>query len=505
MNFIKRKLTDETATTALGRELSLFCRKGLTICLHGDLGAGKTTLARALIQALSDTGKIPDVPSPTFSLMQPYDELRIDVHHFDLYRIDQIDEIYELGLFDDMENRLTLIEWPDRLGSEIPPDRLDVYLEIEDSTRSAKISGLGETAPIVNRMATVAKFLTDSEWSNAQRCFLQGDASARRYERLTQADGGKAILMDMPKASDGPTIRDGKTYSQIAHIAEGIVPVAAINAKLLDMGFSAPRSLQQDLENGLMIIEDFGDNVFGTMFGNKQDIEQPMETATELLVEMTSMKWPDVVDDHKIARFDCPAFVMEAELLLDWFWPLQKTGQADGQVRQSFIDIWKQLFALIKTDQPVWVLRDFHSPNLIWMPERQGIKRVGLIDTQDCLLGHPAYDLVSILQDARIDLPRHFETKLHEHYLSLRQRRDENFDAPAFETAYAVFGAQRATKILGIFARLYMRDGKPGYLQHIPRVSAALEKNLRHPALGNLADWYKTNLPVPERQSGDLP
>jgi len=491
---------------ALGRELSLFCRKGLAICLHGDLGAGKTTLARALIQALSGTGEIPDVPSPTFSLMQPYDELRIEVHHFDLYRIDQIDEVYELGLFDDMENRLTIIEWPDRLGSETPPDRLDVYLvEIEDSTRSVKISGLGEAVPIVNRMATVAKFLADSEWGNAQRCFLQGDASARRYERLTQADGSKAILMDMPKIPDGPVIRDGKTYSQIAHIAEGIVPVAAINAKLLDMGFSAPRSLQQDLENGLMIIEDFGDKVFGAMIGDKQDVGPPMQVATQLLVETTSMNWPSEVDGYEIALFDFPTFAMEAELLLDWFWPLQKAGPADSLVRKSFIDIWKRLFRLVETDHPVWVLRDFHSPNLIWMPERTGIKQVGLIDTQDCLLGHPAYDLVSMLQDARVDLPDDCEAKLLMLYQELRLARDPNFDIQAFETAYAVFGAQRATKILGIFARLYVRDGKPGYLQHVPRVSAGLERNLRHPALDDLAEWYRAHLPVAERQTGNLP
>ncbi len=190
---------------------------------------------------------------------------------------------------------------------------------------------------------------------------------------------------------------------------------------------------------------------------------------------------------------------MEASLLLDWFWPLQKGHRADEQSRDSFFEIWAQLFKLTETDHRVWVLRDFHSPNLIWLPDRTDIRRVGLIDTQDCVLGHPAYDLVSMLQDARVDLPTGFEAKYFEYYCGLRRQREPQFNADAFGAAYAVLGAQRATKILGIFARLYKRDGKPEYLRHVLRVSTALEKNLNHPALADLAAWYDKNLPKKDR------
>ena len=512
---IKRKLENETATKALGQELSLFVRRGMVICLYGDLGAGKTTLARALVQALSAQDENLEVPSPTFALLQPYEDLRLCVHHYDLYRISDVDEAYDLGLFDDVDERLTIIEWPQHLGDQLPESRIDVCLAIKGDQRVATISGFGAMETVIRRIELVTNFLSDGDWQNAQRSFLQGDASARRYERLTSDDGSSALLMDMPTASDGPVIKDGKTYSQIAHIAEGIVVVAGVNKELCRQGFSAPVSLQQDLSNGLMIIEDFGDQVFGNLLNNGDDISQPMQVATELLAEMAILQWPRSATikgqkDHEVFDFDHGAYEIEASLLLDWFWPLVKGENPDAKVRQQFFEGWKNVFPLIETDHRVWVLRDFHSPNLIWLPERDGIGRVGLIDTQDCLMGHPAYDLVSMLQDARVDLPDGFEAKYYQYYCQLRQQQTDRFDKlafdrPAFDAAYAVLGAQRATKILGIFARLYKRDGKPQYLRHIPRVSAALEKNLRHPALSELAAWYQRYLPTADRLISENP
>ena len=143
----------------------------------------------------------------------------------------------------------------------------------------------------------------------------------------------------------------------------------------------------------------------------------------------------------------------------------------------------------------MWTLRDYHSPNLIWLPGREGIARVGLIDTQDCVLGHPAYDLVSLLQDARVDIPRQTADRLLDYYCALR-RTVARFDEGSLRLAFAVFGAQRATKILGIFARLSRRDGKHQYLRHIPRVSGYLERNLAHPALAPLKQWFDKHLPV---------
>ena len=140
-------------------------------------------------------------------------------------------------------------------------------------------------------------------------------------------------------------------------------------------------------------------------------------------------------------------------------------------------------------------MRDFHSPNLHWLPGREGLKRLGLVDFQDSVLGPPAYDLASLLQDARVDIPDDMELRLIAHYARRRAGADPAFDAAAFTAAYAVMGAQRATKILGIFARLDKRDGKPQYLAHLPRIERYLAKSLAHPLMQPVKVWYQTHLP----------
>jgi hypothetical protein len=143
------------------------------------------------------------------------------------------------------------------------------------------------------------------------------------------------------------------------------------------------------------------------------------------------------------------------------------------------------------------VLRDFHSPNLLWLDGRDGIAQVGILDFQDAVIGPFAYDLASLLQDARVDVPEELEIALYGRYVQARRDADKNFDADAFARLYATVAAQRATKILGIFARLDQRDNKPQYLQHLPRVFACLRRALTHPDLAGLKDWYLANVPPP--------
>jgi N-acetylmuramate 1-kinase len=161
---------------------------------------------------------------------------------------------------------------------------------------------------------------------------------------------------------------------------------------------------------------------------------------------------------------------------------------------------WAQALPAAHALAPVWMLRDYHSPNLIWLPERSGIERVGLLDVQDCVFGHPAYDLASLLQDARVDIPAALASTLFERYCAARQS-STRFNRAKFEAAYAVLGAQRATKILGIFARLSRRDGKHQYLRHLPRVSRTLEANLAHPALAPVRQWFERHLPLDVREA----
>ena len=496
------RLKGEAHTAELAAELALYAQPGMFVCLKGSLGAGKTVFARAFLRALAANEGL-EVPSPTFTLVQPYDETRIPVWHVDLYRISAIDEIDELGLFDGAGERVTLLEWPQRIAGMEPSSRIEVLLEGSGEIRDVSLTGHGKEISTIDRIKTVRAFLKSAGWENAQRAFLQGDASARRYERLSSAGGQKAILMDMPSRPDGPPVHDNRTYSSIAHLAEGTRQVEAIAAQLRHCGFCAPQIFAADHAAGLMLTEDLGDEVYSSMLARGDDMEEPMRAAVDVLVAMAACQWPGSVslaDGSRctIAGYDEAAYEIEVSLLLDWFWPLTRADKPDADVKKAYFAAWREVFPLFAHSREIWVLRDYHSPNLIWQPGNDGVKRVGLIDTQDCIAGHPAYDLVSLLQDARNDLPEGMETRLFEYYC--KARSGTGFDITAFHAAYSGLGAQRATKILGIFARLYKRDGKPQYLAHIPRVSAALEKNLAHRALAPVRRWFEEYLPAASRK-----
>jgi hypothetical protein len=200
-------------------------------------------------------------------------------------------------------------------------------------------------------------------------------------------------------------------------------------------------------------------------------------------------------ENYRIPIYDVDALSIETELLLDWYAPCIACVQLASGAKATFVNLWRQVIQDILAARPAWTLRDYHSPNLLWLAGREGIAKVGILDFQDCVLGHPAYDVVSLLQDARVDVPQATELKLLAHYARLRRDADPGFDAAAFARAYAILGAQRATKILGIFARLDERDHKPQYLAHLPRVEKYLATDLTHPALAELKLWYEEHLP----------
>ncbi len=200
-------------------------------------------------------------------------------------------------------------------------------------------------------------------------------------------------------------------------------------------------------------------------------------------------------DTYRIPAYDIDALSIEVELLLDWYAPYIACVQLFSSAKATFVNLWRQAVQDIVSQRPGWTLRDFHSPNLLWLAAREGIAKVGILDFQDCVLGHPAYDVVSLLQDARVDIPEEQELTLLAYYARLRRTADPSFDIGEFLRAYAILGAQRATKILGIFARLDERDRKPQYLAHLPRVEKYLCRNLRHPALEELKQWYEEQLP----------
>ena len=494
-------LADEQATTAFGAQLALFLKAGDVVALTGDLGAGKTTLARSAIRTLApDDGEF-EVPSPTFTLVQAYDFTRIPVTHFDLYRIVAAEEVLELGFDEALQEGAVFVEWPERMAGYLPGTRLDIAISYDDAGgRRAVLIGHGSWAARLERMQAIDEFIAGTDWSRAERTHLQGDASARRYERLVHADGARALLMDMPARPDGVPVRDGKAYSALVHLAEDIGAVVAMTNGLLDLGLAVPKILYCDLAQGLALIEDFGDLVLGTLDPDGPDVEAAYGVACDVLAHIAVNPCPREVplpggSHHMVHDFDLDVMQMEAGLLLDWYWPELHGEPVTTEVRRGFDAIWDRLHAKLDLSAAVWILRDFHSPNLIWRPEQEGLSRLGLIDYQDAVMGHAAYDLASLLQDARIDVTEQRERHFFERYLDTRRGADSTFDVDSFTVAYAVLGAQRCSKILGIFTRLNRRDGKPGYLRHIPRVSQYLERNLRHPALSELKAWFDANLP----------
>ena len=498
-------LVDETATESLAADVASLVRPGDLVTLSGDLGAGKTTFARALIRTLTNEPEL-EVPSPTFTLIQVYESAAADaprypIVHADLFRIKEASELAELGWDEAADGALVLVEWPERAGDGLATDRLDVafHVDVEKGAdfRTASVTGIGAFAARLAHQKAMREILERSGFRDAERTFLLGDASTRAYERLTKADGTSAILMISPPRADGPPIRFGKSYSGIAHLAEDIRPYVAVAAGLRDLGFSAPAVSAHDAPTGFAVIEDLGSNLVVDQDG---PILERYAEAIAALAVLHGTERPRALPDGSGGEYDIPPYDMEAltvesELLLDWYAPHVARANPASGVKSDFSDIWRGLFADIVAAPSTWTLRDYHSPNLIWLPEREGIARIGMIDFQDCVLGHPAYDVASLLQDARVTVAGDLELKLLGLYAKLRRARDPAFDMADFARAYAVLGAQRATKILGIFARLDKRDGKPQYLVHVPRIQAYLKKNLAHPVLAELKQWYEANLP----------
>jgi tRNA threonylcarbamoyl adenosine modification protein YjeE len=491
-------LPDEAATLALGRYLADELRPGDVLALSGGLGSGKTTLARAIVRALAGEDAL-EVPSPTFTLMQGYDTPRGTALHTDLYRIGNAEELRELGFDEAAEGAITLVEWPERAASALNPNRFQIALDLAgpEGARKARLTASGALISRLARMKAMRELLAKSGWSDAKRLPIQGDASTRAYERLVKSSGETAILMISPARSDGPPVRRGKPYSTIAKLAESIHAFAALDRGLRALGFSAPRIYGEDLDNGLLVIEDLGAEPLVDADG---PIPERYEAATRLLARLHATAGPHVLPvapgrEHVLPPYDLEAFLIEAELLLDWYAPHVARALLSGSARAEFVRVWSGLLDDLLAGPQSWTLRDYHSPNLIWLAERGDLGRVGLLDFQDAVLGPLAYDVASLLQDARVTVPAELELRLLGAYARERRATDPEFDMADFASAYAIMAAQRATKVLGIFARLDKRDGKPQYLAHLPRVEAYLARNLAHPVLSRLKEWYERHLP----------
>jgi len=499
----------EAMTADLAGRLAPLTGPGDVIALIGPLGAGKTAFARAFLRAL---GEIDEVPSPTFTLVQLYEPegAAAPVHHFDFYRLEAPDDAYELGIEDAFADAISLLEWPERLGPLLPASRLDVSLTIpddaeDDSERIVELTGTGvwierlqtllqslldedddgeeddadsggNTADPVRLMGAV-NFLNDAGWENVYMTPIAGDASFRRYYRVEKGDD-TAVLMDAP-----PEHEDAGAFAKIARHLRGL-------------GLSAPDIIAADEAHGFLLLEDLGDATFTRELARGVDEKNLYEAAIDVLVAIHSRAREDACPDG-LPPYGNGRLLDEAFLLPQWFVPAITDGEPMSEdARKAYGDAWLSAFPLVHALPKTLVLRDYHVDNMIWLPEREGTARVGLLDFQDAVAGCAAYDVMSLLEDARRDIADNVRDAMLDRYFAAMGDTDRD----AFMTAFHVLGAGRHAKVIGIFTRLSVRDGKDVYLQHIPRVWRLLERAVAaEPALAPVRAWLDEYIPPEKR------
>ena len=322
---------------------------------------------------------------------------------------------------------------------------------------------------MVDRSKLINSFLKGSPWALSQRQTIAGDASNRRYERLTLQDGTTAILMDAP-TNQG---EDTRPFIEITNFLR--------NAKL-----SAPKILAQDPINGFLLLEDLGDDLFARIVSTNPIMERLLyEAATDVLLHLHEYNPP------QLSKCDAKMMTNMVSVAFTWY-QFGVVGYTDRAAQTTFQSAFYSALKPLNKRTNVIIQRDYHSENLIWIPNRSGISRVGLLDYQDALIGHRAYDLVSILQDARRDISLDVTQDMVTRYIS-----SSGIQYSEFMVDYALLGLQRNLRILGIFTRLSLAYGKPQYVDFIPRVWSHIQKNLTHPVLKDIAPMIHKTLPEP--------
>lgn len=320
-------------------------------------------------------------------------------------------------------------------------------------------------------------FLAACGWGGAELRPLAGDASFRRYFRVI-GPKGRAVLMDAPPPHEDPR------------------PFVAVAEWLIEAGLTAPHIIGRDLERGLLLIDDFGDARFREALDAAPDRERELyEVATDLLVHLHQQPPMPGLKVHGLDHW-----LDEISLFTDWYCPtLGLAVDAEG-----FRDAWRAALAPIDGDglPQVTILRDYHAENLMLVSARRGIAHLGLLDFQDALVGHPAYDLASVLEDARRDVTPAIERAMLDRYKAATGAGDD------YERGFWALAAQRNTRILGVFTRLWKRDGKIGYTAFQPRMWGLLERDLAQPGLEGVRAWFDFHVPAEKRAAawcGGLP
>ena len=358
------------------------------------------------------------------------------------------------------------------------------------------------------RETAKTQFLADAGYADAARFMLPSDASTRRYERLTLPDGSTLMLMDAAPVMESPPCdpawsaeqRIVSGWNATARLAASRVDAfAAVARHLRSLDLSAPAVHALDGPNGLAVIEDFGDNAFARLMEQGADERELYFAAIDALAALHAKTPPDILlgpgGSWPLLTYDAVALKAGADLFVDWMPKLKPELSFDGEARTAWDGLWSDIAARGETGAAVMAHRDYHAENLIWLKDRSGAARVGMIDFQDAVLAHPSWDLHSLLQDARRDVSSELEAEALDRYFGHRPELDRG----AFMADYAALAALNEARILGIFARLVFRDSKPRYLTFMPRMWAHLERNLQNPALAGLRAWFDRHVPKGSR------
>lgn len=334
----------------------------------------------------------------------------------------------------------------------------------------------GARSSMSDRSASRAAFINKAGWNDAEERLLAGDASFRKYYRLTRA-GGAAVVMDAPAPQD-----DVRAFVRIARHLRG-------------MKLSAPEIFAEDAANGFLLLEDLGDGTFARVLAAGGDEAELYARATDVLVAINNA--PDHGVLPGLQAYEGEALVEAALLIVEWYLP-EATGRPPTPEQiEDYHAAWRTCLGALPPSPAALMLRDYHNENLMWLPARSGVQACGLLDFQDAQRGHSSYDLVSLLEDARRDVPPAIRAACMARYIAATGVAEKDF-----LTGFALMAAQRHARIIGLFVRLLRRDGKPEYLRHLPRVWRMFERSLEHPALEPLRVWTDRNLPPPLRHIG---
>lgn len=327
------------------------------------------------------------------------------------------------------------------------------------------------------RSKAADQFLSQHGWRDAARTPLAGDASFRRYERVAPADGAHMVLMDAP-----PPQEDVRTFVTIAN-------------HLLNLGLSAPRILAADEEQGFLLLEDLGDDTYTRLLANGHDERALYELATDVLIHLNKTPENEVVPAG-VRVYDEARLLDEVDRLNEWYLPMIQAPAVASEARDEFMSLWKDILPYAWRVPSSLILFDYHVDNLLLLPDREGIAACGLLDFQDAVTGPVTYDLMSLLEDARRDIDPVLVGDMKARYCAAFP----NIANDDFEASWAVMAAQRHVRVIGTFARLKMRDRKPHYLQHMPRLWRYMDKCLAHPVLAPLKSWLDLHVPPPLRE-----